>query len=329
MDDTVVFATSRESMMKKLRLLKTTTDDIGMLFHPTKCQFITVNFNKKEEMILDEVTISHTNSYAYLGAIISDDNISAQVANHISSKQNHIRKFTSFLSKNSDCPYSVKYKVWTSALNSAIFYSCETWLTNDLKRLETPYMSTLKQLLSVRHTTCNELVNIETSLPNGKSFVMDRQTKFLQKLRSRHANNNYIIKTIDMAINCKSPMGKIIQRLENVQVSYCNQFLENLKQSIRTSDSSRRKTYLQINPNLEKSPFLKTNTEYIPNENLTAVNRIRLISHHLKIETGRWSRTPVEERICSCGMDVQTEEHVLVSCPQTQNLRTEFNIKCS
>ena len=198
-------------------------------------------------------------------------------------------------------------------------------ITNDLRKIESPYMSTLKQLLSVRNTTCNELINIETGLPNAKSFVLDRQTKFLQRLRYRHTNN-YITKTIDMAIDCKSPMGKIIHKLENVQISHCNQFLGNLKESIPTSDSSRRKMYLHMNPNLEKSPFLTTDKEHISEEHRIAVNRIRLGSHYLRIETGRWSRTPVDQRTCSCGTDIQTEEHVLVFCPLTHNLRTEMDI---
>ena len=45
MDDTVILASSREKMTNKLQKLKCATDDIGMVFHPTKCQFLTVNSN--------------------------------------------------------------------------------------------------------------------------------------------------------------------------------------------------------------------------------------------------------------------------------------------
>ena len=43
MDDTVVFATSREKLAEKLGKLKQCTDDIGMTIHPSKSQFLCVN----------------------------------------------------------------------------------------------------------------------------------------------------------------------------------------------------------------------------------------------------------------------------------------------
>ena len=48
----------------------------------------------------------------------------------------------------------------------------------------------------------------------------------------------------------------------------------------------------------------------------------------LAIETGRWNRRgrgrlPVEQRLCPCG-SVQTEPHVMESCPMTENVRRRF-----
>ncbi len=43
-----------------------------------------------------------------------------------------------------------------------------------------------------------------------------------------------------------------------------------------------------------------------------ACTRIRLSSHRLRVETGRWDRIPFENRTCLCGA-VQTEEHVLLN----------------
>ena len=54
-----------------------------------------------------------------------------------------------------------------------------------------------------------------------------------------------------------------------------------------------------------------------------AFSRIRLGSHRLKIETGRWSRIPREARLCTCGA-IQTEQHVLLICPDSEPLRGQF-----
>lgn len=49
------------------------------------------------------------------------------------------------------------------------------------------------------------------------------------------------------------------------------------------------------------------------------------MSHEYKIETGRWSRLPKENRVCICsGVEVQNEEHVLLKCPLTLSVRNEY-----
>ena len=64
---------------------------------------------------------------------------------------------------------------------------------------------------------------------------------------------------------------------------------------------------------------------YIPDYQRVAFSRIRLMSHNLRIETGRWSRTPPDRRVCHCDNEQpQTEEHVLIFCPLTQNLRMNY-----
>jgi len=59
---------------------------------------------------------------------------------------------------------------------------------------------------------------------------------------------------------------------------------------------------------------------YIPEIYRISFTRLRLSSHRLRIETGRWSRLPRENRLCPCGA-VQDERHVLENCPLTQQLR--------
>ena len=68
-----------------------------------------------------------------------------------------------------------------------------------------------------------------------------------------------------------------------------------------------------------------TTIDYIPDFQRTAFTRLRVMSHRLKVETGRWSRIPAAQRVCPCdGVSVQDEEHVLLACPDTQHLRQRF-----
>ena len=44
----------------------------------------------------------------------------------------------------------------------------------------------------------------------------------------------------------------------------------------------------------------------------------------LRVETGRWSRTPREDRLCQCGLDIQNETHVFV-CPLAKHFAETFS----
>ena len=88
-------------------------------------------------------------------------------------------------------------------------------------------------------------------------------------------------------------------------------------------ESSKRMTYKLLNPNLESPNLYRNHNLYIPEHHRVAYTRMRLSSHCLKIETGRWSRIPRERRLCQCG-SVQDEVHVILHCPLLQNIRDGF-----
>ena len=187
---------------------------------------------------MNRVVIARTDKYTYLGATITDDSITNQCKNQIASKLHHVRKFNSFLAKNSDAPFPVKKKVWDSAVNSAIFYSASSWLTKNLKAADKPYMDTVKQLLGVRQTTCSDILYIELNIPNAKTLIIDKQIKFFAKLRTIH-QNNYITKVIDLATRIRSPMGCQILTIEALPGLQRTEFMNGVKQTIIASRERR------------------------------------------------------------------------------------------
>ena len=88
-------------------------------------------------------------------------------------------------------------------------------------------------------------------------------------------------------------------------------------------ESTRRTTYKQLNPHLISPAIYRNSNFRTPEPYRIAYTRLRLSSHHLKIETGRWSRIPREERLCPCG-SVQDEVHVLLYCPLLENIRGDY-----
>jgi hypothetical protein len=87
---------------------------------------------------------------------------------------------------------------------------------------------------------------------------------------------------------------------------------EGVKNRVRefsANDRYKYKIYTEMNPDLKKSPFIDH-----PDPISGDIIRFRLGSHTLPIETGRWTRTLRENRLCSsCGV-LGDERHAIYQC---------------
>jgi len=321
MDDTAIIATSRQALEQKLQILKQCTDNLGMVIHPKKSQYMTVNNDSREPILLDNVCISKTTEYNYLGCLIQDAKVTDIVKAEIDRRWKHVWKYMSFLRVNADAPFKVKKKVWDAAMNAALFYGCATWLSKaKLRSIEKPYMQTLKTMLSIRTTIPADLILAETGCPSPAGFVRSRQQKFLAKMRQR-GNGSLVVRAMNMATQEHSPMGDAIREVESLDLSTMQ---SEIHHRIHQATTTRCTTYLEINPDLTvHCVYTDQKSAAIPERHRIAFTRLRLSSHRLRIETGRWARIPREERLCVCG-EQQTESHVLLQCERNIETRETY-----
>ena len=328
MDDTVIFATTRESMQHKIHKLCEFCAEFDMTINQRKTKFIGINTPDNDPFLTDGLIIEETSSYVYLGSTIMNASLSNQIANEIKLRTKHGRKFSSFISAHRDAPFAVKRKVWDAAVVSAVLYGCETWWTSDIKSAATLYMSTIKQLLGVRSQTSNDLTLMELELPSLSALVKKRQRNFFCKYTNRSDYNMTPMKrALDIAIACRSPMSKYFTRNILTEENSTDPIHEDINQrriTIQTSGHTRMSTYICMNPNLTISNVY-TSSPAVPEYMRIIYSKFRLSSHRLMVETGRWSRIPRENRLCDCGLgQVQDEQHVLCDCPQTADIRNSF-----
>ena len=78
---------------------------------------------------------------------------------------------------------------------------------------------------------------------------------------------------------------------------------------------------------MDVHPIYQDSEEPVDDYLRMAFTRFRTSSHRLRIETGRWSRTPRERRLCQCGEGVQSEEHVLRFCNLTEPIRQKYGVE--
>ena len=137
-----------------------------------------------------------------------------------------------------------------------------------------------------------------------------------------------------LVLNSTSATRNYLHNIINDDTNYCQQDLELLKHNLMQSESSRRVTYRSI-MNIDLNIHNIYNTKHNVYELYrTAFTRFRVSSHMLAIESGRWNRRgrgrlTVEERLWSCGLGlVQSEDHVISSCPLSNGLRNKYNFIC-
>lgn len=64
-----------------------------------------------------------------------------------------------------------------------------------------------------------------------------------------------------------------------------------------------------LSPSMAVHEVYRT-TRFIPDYKRESFTGIKLMPHNFRIEVGRWSSTPADQRVCQCsGEQVQTEQH--------------------
>ena len=337
MDDTIIFATSRKKLMEKLEILNEYCSEYGMIVNETKTEFMVVNgsADDRKDIVMSDLTVKHCTSYVYLGVIVTENGsaISAMKA-HVADKKKHFNRLLVFLSRNYDAPFFVKLKVFDAAFSSAILYGCESWIGLSLAPVERMYISAVRRLLNVRKSTPKLTCLLEAGVPSLVALVKQRQSKFLTRMfreREDLHTSDPLMFTLDFM---KNYCPEIYSSIEDVmqQVEYVKSDRELLCQQIlRTPpENTKLRLYLTMNPDLSVHPLYKaTNPDRVIEDNLRmAFTRVRLCSHRLRSETGRWARVPADQRFCPhCdGTTIQNEKH-LFQCPATLHIREMYGVQ--
>ena len=329
MDDTVIIATSRVRFIEKMSLLFEYCAENDMLVNNLKTKFMVVNGDNDDKIaiqirgnIIDYVE----EFYVYLGGIFTDcGDMNSVLEIHAREKMKHLNKLTIFLSTNKDYPFYVKRKVVTAAFNSAIMYGAESWIGANTKPVEVMYLSAIKQLLSVRTTTPNFTCLLECNLPPLNALLAQKQYNFFKtaiEKRSDIANEDPFMFVWSLLKRFNIPLAQKVDAVLEFP-DHVERGIAELKRRISASDRTKSVLYSRLNPEFVTHPVYCSRL-LIPETYRISFTRLRLTSHNLRSETGRWSRLPAERRLCPCG-GIQDEEHIIMSCPKTHALRTALS----
>lgn len=184
-------------------------------------------------------------------------------------------------------------------------------------------------VLGVRNNTPNDIVMVEANCVPLLAHVRQQQKNFWIKI------NDYA------RLNIDAPLVHLLQVSETLNLPYVNFYkslldsphitandfglpaMEKAKQIIKetglTDPLSKNGQYLAVNPELIHCDIYKL--PILAECDRLLISRYRCGSHKLKIETGRWNKTPREQRLCNqCNTETQTLEHIIYRCPETERL---------
>lgn len=295
----------------------------------TKLMVISGDDEDRQSIPLSTITIKHCDSYVYLGAVVTADGSTASsLREHVKEKTKNLNKLIIFLTTNYDAPFFVKKKVFQAAFSAAILYGMESWLGVSLKAVEILYMKGVKALLGVRSSIPNDLCLVEAGLPPLHSIVLNAQARFFRKMIPTRQNIEddpfgFMTKLVERE---DPTMWSTIQEIISIP-DHLKEATSKIRESVLRNEGSRATGYRELNPDLatHKLYAQSTPTPYIPDSLRIAFTRLRLSSHRLRSETGRWSKTPRENRLCTCGV-LQDEKHIL-QCIENTDIRRRFDYR--
>ena len=130
----------------------------------------------------------------------------------------------------------------------------------------------------------------------------------------------------EMCKNANSKGFKFLQKVINSNDTVDS--LEKIAVSIRNNmNATKFQTYCtELNPELNVHNVYGK-LVYVPDYIRIPFTRLRVMSHNLKVETGRWRRQPREDRVCQCDREkVQDEKHVLLECNLSAHVRQQYQM---
>ena len=161
---------------------------------------------------------------------------------------------------------------------------------------------------------------VEAGYTTLKALIRHRQKKFLESMINERQNidGDPLMFALEITEQENIVMHRHIQNLLTTPDNILETNISAVKERIMSSQKAKAITYRELNPDLSIHPVYTGKTI---DDLRTSFTRLRLSSHRLRVETGRWSRIERADRLCQCGSDIQTEQHVLIDCDLVTDIR--------
>ena len=351
-DDIVIFSSSSEALQDGLNQLEAYCKRWKLKVNTSKTKVMVFRnggiLPRNLNFTFDNTVLEIVSKFTYLGVVFTPGGSFAEAQNTLSGQarkalfllEKYVYKFTTIT-------VSHMIDLFDKLIFPILNYCSEVWGFIKANKVERVHLHFLKKLLGVKKNTQNDFVYGEC---NRKSLLVKRQYciikywfKILQCNERKYVSHIYKMMLADLEVypnkvNWAYLVKDLLSRLGfyhvwlNQGVGNVNAFLNLFKQRLndnftqnwheRLSISSRAIFYINIADFKPKSYLNSIKVLKFRN----SLARLRVSSHRLEIEAGRWTRprTPVNERLCNTCNCLEDEYHFVIECCLYNSLRRKY-----
>ena len=352
-DDMVLFSDNRFGLQAGLDRLYDYCTDVGLIVNVEKTKCLAFKKNGKKS-ILDKwffngEELETVTNFKYLGFVFSSTGKFSKGIDHVELQgQRALFNMYSSVDNFNSMYINMQMSLFQSLVSSVLSYGCEIWGFAEAKKVELLQLKFLKQILKVRKSTpsciiyreCNvyplqlvrlfriigywlKIIKLDVNDPRriiyDTSLILHPDVTFLEATSNCWAIN---VKHILY----KNGFGYIWEgQYMGIDMSFLQIFkrrlIDNFWQKNRTEIEELSIHRLYRHLDFDDIFYLSTMQN---NFIRIALTKLRLGSHHLLVERGRWSNTNFEDRKCLTCNEIEDEFHFVVNCVKFHDLRVKY-----
>ena len=352
-DDITIFAETAEGLQEGLNLLSNYCTRWKLILNTDKTKVMVFRkggiLPRNLKFYYDETELEIVSSFSYLGIIFSTGGSFSNAQKTLAGQaQKAVFKLNSYLYNFDTLTTRHILELFDKLVSPILNYGAEVWGFFKANQIERAHLQFCKRLLGVKKCTQNNFIYGELGrLPYQKQryfIIIKYWLKIVNSEENKMIKHVYNQMLLDLEldngrVNWASLAKKLLSELGFYEVwlqqnvGDHQMFLAIFKQRVRDS-------FIQTwNSELAESSmalFFRNTSDFGFKAYLNivtvkkfrrALSRLRMSSHRLEVEMGRWKR-PVKvaygERKCRvCGV-LEDEFHFLIECPIYVNLRAKY-----
>jgi len=339
-DDIIIFANNADELQRGLDLLHEYCNTWKLVVNTDKSKIMIFRKGGRNSNIsfrYNNKTIDIVNRFNYLGVVFTSGGSFCDASNTLAGQAlKAIFKLKKYLYKFTEIPVGNKLELFDKLITPILNYGSEVWGFFKALPIERVHMQFCKQLLGVKKCTQNDFVYGEVGRINYQSrrylniikywvkLLRTPDNKFIKKIYLTLLNDsivyplkkNWCTLLKDLLSNLGFYDAWLFQDVGNVNI-----FISALRQRLsdtfiqnwnnRLENSSRANLYKHI-AIFRFQPYLN----YCQKSKFRiSFSKLRLASHRLHIESGRWARPtliPLEQRKCTVCNQIEDENKLVI-----------------